>query len=92
MIVDILDNPYVYFVWQYPFIHQKTAPFVSNAKIPDTKDFKVVELGCGPGTNAFLFQNVDYFGFDINEKYLSMARRRFPEKSLFILMSQAIYG
>ena len=39
---------------------------------------KVLDLGCGPGTNSFLFSDknkYDYLGLDFNEKYIRWARQ-----------------
>ena len=38
----------------------------------------VLDLGCGPGSSASLFENADYTGIDINRKYIKAARRRYP--------------
>ena len=39
---------------------------------------KVLDLGCGPGTNTSLFQEKDYLGIDISEKYIKKARHQHP--------------
>jgi SAM-dependent methyltransferase len=36
----------------------------------------VLDVGCGPGTNAARFADVDYTGIDINERYLEQARAK----------------
>jgi SAM-dependent methyltransferase len=37
----------------------------------------VLDVGCGPGTNASRFADADYVGLDINERYLAIARSRY---------------
>jgi SAM-dependent methyltransferase len=37
---------------------------------------RVLDVGCGPGTNAALFEHADYVGIDISNQYIETARRR----------------
>jgi SAM-dependent methyltransferase len=39
---------------------------------------RVLDLGCGPGSNAGLFENADYLGIDINVRYVKAARKSYP--------------
>ena len=38
---------------------------------------RVLDVGCGPGTNTRYFEHADYLGLDINRGYIESARRRF---------------
>ena len=38
---------------------------------------RVLDVGCGPGTNTHHFDGVDYLGIDVNERYVAYARRRY---------------
>ena len=71
-----------------PAFYQHFHRFFSRAKfrylqryLGDRRSFerlKVLDLGCGPGTNSFLFSDknqYDYLGIDINEKYIRWARQ-----------------
>jgi ubiquinone/menaquinone biosynthesis C-methylase UbiE len=45
-----------------------------------TRPIRVIDFGCGPGTNAFLFtdkERYDYVGVDFNPDYVEWARRRY---------------
>jgi trans-aconitate methyltransferase len=44
---------------------------------------RVLDVGCGPGTNTALFSGADYLGIDINPEYIASARRR--HKRTFIV-------
>jgi SAM-dependent methyltransferase len=71
----LLEHPAVYATWQRPFVRKKFAPverFLRNQRIR-----RVLDVGCGPGTNAPRFAGVDYVGVDINERYLDIARSRY---------------
>lgn len=74
LVDSILEHPAVYAAWQAPFVAQKFAPVERQlARLPVTR---VLDVGCGPGTNARRFAGVDYVGVDINERYLAIARGR----------------
>jgi SAM-dependent methyltransferase len=71
---SILDLPAVYALWQAPFVAQKIAPFLAAG--PAARAGRVLELGCGPGTNAHLFDPQGYVGIDLSPHYVEAARRR----------------
>lgn len=75
MIRSILDVPLVYRAWQGPFASRKIRPLLCHNDIGAVR--RVLDVGCGPGTNAALFENVPYTGIDWNEEYIEAARRRF---------------
>ena len=72
----LLEHPVVYGAWQAPFAAQKFAPVERWLQQHDVR--RVLDVGCGAGTNAPRFENADYVGIDINERYLESARARFP--------------
>lgn len=73
---DILDNPSIYLLWQSPFVRQKLKPLKES--LTDVAGRRVLDVGCGPGTNAPAFDNAgSYLGVDLNEAYINYARRRF---------------
>jgi SAM-dependent methyltransferase len=71
----LLEHPAVYSAWQAPFAAQKFAPV--ERWLRDHDITRVLDVGCGAGTNAEHFTGVDYVGIDVNEKYLQAARARF---------------
>ncbi len=74
-IIDtLLEHPAVYRTWQAPFAAQKFAPVERH--IRNRKVRRVLDVGCGPGTNAQRFADADYVGIDINERYLAIARSK----------------
>ena len=75
---DILDFPTVYSIWQWPFAEQKTRSFLQNNDVDSLG--RVLEIGCGPGTNAKLFSSNQYLGIDLNARYIGMAKRRYGDK------------
>lgn len=71
----LLEHPAVYAAWQAPFVIQKFAPI--ERQICDQPIRRVLDVGCGPGTNAARFEHADYVGIDINERYLTIARSKY---------------
>jgi SAM-dependent methyltransferase len=70
----LLEHPAVYSAWQAPFVAQKFAPVEREIRHHDIR--RVLDVGCGPGTNAARFAGADYVGVDVNERYLAIARTR----------------
>ncbi|WP_145298175.1 class I SAM-dependent methyltransferase [Planctopirus ephydatiae] len=71
---SLLDHPMLYSAWQFPFVAQKVAPFL--AVHDPMRTGRVLEIGCGPGTNASLFRQCDYVGVDLNPRYITTARKK----------------
>lgn len=71
---DLLDHPRLYRAWQAPFVGKKLAPVLSYGVPPAAR---VLDVGCGPGINAALFDSHGYVGVDLNDAYIRDARKRF---------------
>lgn len=70
-----MEHTLVYRLWQAPFAERKLEPvFRHNDR---EKLRRVLDVGCGPGTNARHFSEQDYLGVDINSDYIRDAERRF---------------
>ena len=70
----ILEQPLVYRLWQAPFADKKFEPILAHNDLSRAR--RVLDVGCGPGTNTHHFAHAEYLGIDINEKYIVDARRR----------------
>lgn len=73
-----MDHTLVYRLWQAPFAERKLRPMLS-AYHPESFH-KVLDVGCGPGTNAGHFLGTDYLGVDINPAYIRNATKRFGDR------------
>jgi SAM-dependent methyltransferase len=71
----VLEHPIVYRLWQAPFEAAKFTPLRRHNDLVQVR--RVLDVGCGPGTNALGFQHADYLGCDINPRYIDYARRHF---------------
>jgi SAM-dependent methyltransferase len=76
MIRSILESPTIYRLWQAPFVSQKFRPVLEGSA--RTRGVRVLDVGCGPGTNARYFHGADYLGVDLDPDYVAYASARFP--------------
>lgn len=74
----LLDRPGIYSLWQAPFVAQKLRPFRARRPHGFLPDESVIELGCGPGTNAGSLGSTRYQGWDLSPEYIEAARSRLP--------------
>lgn len=70
----VMEHPTAYRLWQSPFVSVKFAPVLKHNDLRAVR--RVLDVGCGPGTNSQFFTAADYVGLDINESYVRTARRR----------------
>jgi len=70
----LLERSPVYRLWQAPFAERKLAPLFAGGDVARAR--RVLDVGCGPGTNTRHFAHADYLGIDLNPRYVEDARRR----------------
>jgi SAM-dependent methyltransferase len=70
----LMEHTIAYRVWQAPFAERKLAPLFAHNDVPCAR--RVLDVGCGPGTNTHHFAGADYLGVDMNPAYIESARRR----------------
>lgn len=69
----ILEQPLSYRLWQAPFAEAKFAPALRHNDL--TRVRRILDVGCGPGTNAHHFEGIDYLGIDLNPRYVTWPMR-----------------
>lgn len=74
VIARLLERTLVYRAWQAPFAEQKFAPILLHNDVRSIR--RVLDVGCGPGTNTHHFAPCEYLGLDVNPEYVDHARRR----------------
>lgn len=72
---SVMETPWVYALWQKPFQRKKFAPVQKHNDLKAVR--RVLDVGCGPGTNAEFFSQSAYVGIDINPAYVERARQRY---------------
>jgi SAM-dependent methyltransferase len=71
---NLLEQPFLFNLSQLPFASQKFARVLKHNNLDNVRS--VLDVGCGPGTNAPYFVHAKYLGIDINDRYIRMARKR----------------
>jgi len=71
----IMAHPTAYRLWQKPFADSKFQPILEHNDM--TQVCRVLDVGCGPGTNSLFFEDKDYLGLDINKNYVEQAKKRY---------------
>jgi SAM-dependent methyltransferase len=74
----LLEQTIVYSLWQAPFAADKVAPILAHNNIDQVR--RVLDVGCGPGTNTHLFSKSDYLGVEMNPRYVEYARKKFNRR------------
>jgi SAM-dependent methyltransferase len=75
----IMRQPLVYRLWMSFQADKKFAPVLAHNDMRRIR--RVLDVGCGPGTNACEFEPFDYLGIDINPQYIRDAQRRYGHGS-----------
>lgn len=83
----VMEHPAIYQAWQAPFVRAKFAPILRQNDLSRVR--RVLDVGCGPGTNARVFRGLEYVGLDYNARYIETARRCHPGK--FIVADACSY-
>ncbi len=74
----VMAHPAAYRMWQMPFAEMKFLPILRNNDL--TQVGRVLDVGCGPGTNSLFFEEHEYLGLDINPKYIEHAKKRYGNR------------
>ena len=70
----LMEFTFAYRLWQAPFAERKLAPLWAHNDVSRAR--RVLDVGCGPGTNTHHFASADYLGLDFNPAYIESARKR----------------
>lgn len=71
----LMEKPLVYRLWQGTHESQKWARIARHVDLRSVR--RVLDVGCGPGTNTPFFRDAEYTGIDINPQYIGYARKKF---------------
>ncbi len=75
---SILASPAAYQLW-YTFVGGPAASkMLVNEYVQPKVGARILDIGCGPGTIVCYLPPCDYLGFDLNPKYIEIAKARFP--------------
>lgn len=82
LISSIMSNPTLYRLWQAPFAERKLEPVRKYNDLRTVR--RVLDVGCGPGTNTTYFRDTEYLGLDWNQSYIEYARRLYSREFLAV--------
>ena len=88
LLTFLMEQPRLYSLWQAPFVADKLLPVLAHNDLSQVR--RVLDVGCGPGTNTDFFRSADYLGVDINPAYIKSARRK--HKQPFIVADVTTYN
>lgn len=74
----ILQSPLGYAIWSEPFNRPKIHAIERMLKRCGRENGRILDVGCGPATNAAFFSKWDYLGVDLNPEYIKVAKTNFP--------------
>lgn len=76
-LVSLARFPILYRAWQAPLQMQKVKPLLEDPSYYEAR--RILDVGCGPGTNTGLFRGRSYLGVDNSEQMIADARQRFGD-------------
>ncbi len=79
-VTEVLTHPRAYLLWQGKFAAQKLVPVYARNDFSRIR--RVLDVGCGPGTNTRHFANAAYLGIDMNPAYIDYARAKYKRDFL----------
>lgn len=88
MIGNLTRFPFIYKAWQTIFSRQKVGPLLVDLQFQRAN--RILDVGCGPGTNAGLFLDRDYIGVDCDQTYVETAKQKYGNR--FILADAVKYS
>jgi SAM-dependent methyltransferase len=76
---SVLANPTAYRLWWTAVGGPDWARILVSQYVQAKAGARILEIGCGPGNIADYLTDYEYVGFDLNAKYIEVAKRRFPK-------------
>lgn len=74
----VLAFPRAYELWLNLVGAPACATVLVNEYIQPRVGDRILDIGCGPGTIVSYLPSCDYVGFDLNPKYIEIAKAHFP--------------
>jgi SAM-dependent methyltransferase len=82
---NILQSPFLYHSYQVLGGFFNARIIILNELLKKNQSIKtVIDIGCGPGHISTIFNNnINYLGFDTNQKYIDYANKKFNSHGRF---------
>ena len=82
-ILSLLSKPFIYDTFQNLMGAQKGRENFSRTFIRPIPNNKIIDFGCGTAQILDFLPNIEYYGFDLSEKYIAFAEKKFKTKGKF---------
>jgi len=80
---SILSHPFIYSAFQSLMgAHKSRRKFVDDYVSP-FPGINILDIDCGPGDVLSYLKDVEYWGYDISETYITQAREKFGDRGHF---------
>lgn len=79
----ILSHPFIYSSFQSLMGARRFCQDFAATSIRPFPGMKILDIGCGPADILAYLPEVDYWGFDISEKYIEHARTKYGGRGHF---------
>lgn len=79
---SILSLPIVYHIFQKIMKGDQMRKKIITAELKE-KNLNVLDIGCGLGTSLDYLNKPNYFGYDISDKYISYAKKKYKNIGTF---------
>lgn len=80
---QMLEHPIIYRGFRFLFGSERFRKHYASV-IDAKQGDRILDIGCGTGDVLHSLPHVQYVGFDINEKYIATAKRRFKGRGEFV--------
>jgi SAM-dependent methyltransferase len=91
MLKRILDFSWAYELLQNILGSPRARRIYINEYVKPQKGMRILDIGCGPGVIVpeLMGKGVDYFGFDLNRKYIETAKRKYENSKVKFVSGDA---
>lgn len=83
-IFSFLSHPRVYIFFQSVIGAKSARLKCAKEYICPEKNWRVLDIGCGPGHITDCFPQTDYVGLDVDKAYIDYAKRKYGNRGKFI--------
>lgn len=80
----ILQHPLAYTNYQKLVGGYKARRYFVEHHVKAEVDYKILDIGCGPGDILDFLPKVDYTGIDIDENYIAKAKTKYGSRGNFV--------
>jgi SAM-dependent methyltransferase len=78
----LMSNVTAYRLWQSTHAELKFDPVRKHTDLKNVR--RVLDVGCGPGSNVHHFQHAHYLGVDLDAGCIEYASKRYPDKRFVV--------